>query len=304
MLSRRKFLHLTTAAAACGGFGAVASPALPPLTKPIPASGAQLPVIGMGSWLTFDCADDPHALRIRVEVLREFFARGGALIDSSPMYGTSQQAIGHCLNALEQPAGLFSATKVWTRGRWLAERQINNAERLWKIAKFDLMQVHNLVDVATHLELLQAMKSDGRLKYIGVTTSHGRRHRELETLMQNEAIDFVQLTYNLVDRDVEARLLPLALERGIAVIANRPLRGSLLFDLVRDKPLPPWAREFDCESWASYFLKYVVSHPAVTCAIPATSRPDHMAQNMGAIGGKLPDAAMRQRMSRYYADLA
>ena len=253
----------------------------------------------MGTWLTFDCANDAHALRIRVEVLRQFFAHGGALIDSSPMYGSSQQALGLCLGELEDPK-LFSATKVWTRGRGFGERQMAKSARLWGLESFDLMQVHNLVDIDTHLETLVAWKEAAQVKYVGATTSHGRRHDDLVRLMERGVLDFVQFTYNIIDREAEQRLLPMALERGIAVIVNRPFRASRVFDRVRGTKLPAWAADFDCENWAQFFLKFVVSHRATTCAIPATSRVDHMIENMGALRGRLPDPAMRRRMTAYF----
>jgi diketogulonate reductase-like aldo/keto reductase len=280
----------------------IATPS-PVLTRVIPSSGERIPVIGVGSWLTFDCAGDDHALGIRTQVLQEFFSRGGAVIDSSPMYGTSQQAIGYCLDALERPQGLFAAGKVWTRGRWLGERQMRKSARLWGIGQFDLMQVHNLVGLDSHLETLGEWKAAGKVKYVGVTTSRAQRHSELEKLMQSGAVDFVQFSYNILDREAEQRLLPLALERGIAVLVNRPFRRSLLFDRVRGVALPPWAAEFDCENWAQFFLKFIVSHRAVTCAIPATSRVDHMIENMGAVSGRLPDPGMRIRMAKLYAGL-
>ncbi len=273
------------------------------VSRQLPGTQERIPVIGMGSWLTFDTAGDPHALAIRVKVLAEFFARGGAMIDSSPMYGTSQQSIGHCLAELGYPSSLFAATKVWTRGRWLGERQMKNSADLWGLDGFDLMQVHNLVDVTTHLETLKQWKAEGRVKYIGVTTSHGRRHAELEQMMETGVIDFVQFTYNIADREASQRLLPLALERRIGVIINRPFKRSRVFDRVRGQPLPAWAVEFDCNNWAQFLLKFVVSHRAVTCAIPATSRVDHMIENMGAQSGRLPDPAMRLRMAKYYDGL-
>ncbi|MFP6682374.1 MAG: aldo/keto reductase [Gammaproteobacteria bacterium] len=305
MWQRRDFLKSTAAVALSGSWGgALAATAKSIITRAIPSSGQRIPVIGMGSWLTFDVAGDAHALGIRVKVLSEFFARGGTLIDSSPMYGTSQQAIGHCLHALERPSGLFAATKVWTRGRWFGERQMKESARLWVVDAFDLMQVHNLVDVETHLETLRQWKADGRVKYIGATTSHGSRHAELEQLMRSGSIDFVQFTYNVIDREAEQRLLPLALERGIGVIINRPFRRSRVFDRVRGLSIPDWAAEFDCTNWAQFFLKFIVSHRAVTCAIPATSRVDHMIENMGALAGPLPDPLVRKRMAKYYAELA
>jgi aryl-alcohol dehydrogenase-like predicted oxidoreductase len=271
--------------------------------RAIPASGEQLPVIGMGSWLTFDVGDDPAGRARRVEVLRAFFDHGGGLIDSSPMYGSSQEVIGHCLREIHNKATLFAATKVWTPGRWLGIRQMQSAETLWGVKRFDLMQIHNMLDWETHLETLKQWKAEGRIRYLGITTSHGRRHEALEQALTRERFDFVQFTYNVVDREAEARLLPLAAERGIAVIINRPFQGGSLFGKVQGKPLPAFAREMDCANWAQFFLKFIVSHPAVTCAIPATARVEHMRENMRAGMGRLPDAALRERMARHFAGL-
>ncbi|MDJ0941939.1 MAG: aldo/keto reductase [Kiloniellales bacterium] len=274
-----------------------------PLTRPIPASGEALPVIGMGSWITFDVGADQDARDRRVEVLRAFFEAGGGMIDSSPMYGSSEEVIGHALARLKDGAPLFSATKVWTPSVRRGPDQMEASRRLWGIERFDLMQVHNLVEWEGHLETLKAWKAEGRVRYLGVTTSHGRRHAALERLMATEPLDFVQFTYNLIDREAERRLLPLAAERGLAVIVNRPFRRGALFDAYAGKPLPGWAAEIDCENWAQLFLKFVVSHPAVTCAIPATSRVDHMRENMGAAYGRLPDPKLRQRMIGYIQSL-
>ena len=305
--TRRKFLR------SLGGWGLAAltlprrgigaSAPASSLTKPIPTSGERLPVIGMGSWLTFDVGDELDARAARLEVLQAFFAQGGGMIDSSPMYGSSQEVIGWCLQSLKNTAGLFAATKVWTPGRRLGILQMESAENLWGVERFDLMQIHNMLDWQTHLGTLKDWKKEGRLRYLGITTSHGRRHAELEAALKRERFDFVQFTYNLVDREVEQRLLPLAAERGVAVIINRPFQRGGLFGRVRGKPLPPWAAEFDCVNWAQFFLKFVVSHPAVTCAIPATSKVGHMVENMGAGVGRLPDAAMRERMIRYFENL-
>lgn len=273
-------------------------------TRAIPASGERIPVIGMGSWLTFDVGDDSILRARRCEVLRTFFEMGGGLVDSSPMYGSSEAVIGHCLGKLENDANLFSATKVWTWGERIGIDQMEHSRRLWGVKGFDLMQIHNMLDWETHLETLKEMKAEGAIRYIGITTSHGRRHSEMERVLEREeAFDFVQLTYNVVDREVERRLLPLAQERGIAVIINRPFRGGGLFDRVEGKPLPGWAAEIDCNNWAQFFLKFIVSHPAVTCAIPATTQVAHMRENMGAARGALPDAAMRRRMLDYLRKL-
>ena len=267
-------------------------------TEAIPASGERVPTIGMGSWITFDVGDNPSAREARVEVLRAFFEQGGGMIDSSPMYGSSEAVIGYCLGRLGHTPGLFSATKVWSPLGVLGVNQMRRSQALWGEPVFDLMQVHNLLAWEAHLETLKAWKAEGRMRYIGVTTSHGRRHDKLAKVMAQAPIDFVQLTYNVVDREVERRLLPLAAERGLAVIANRPFRRGALFDRVGDRPLPEWAGAFDCANWAQFFLKFVVSHPAITCAIPATSRVDHMRQNMAAAQGRLPDPDTRRRMIR------
>ncbi|MGR8946593.1 MAG: aldo/keto reductase [Gammaproteobacteria bacterium] len=307
MPNRRGFIRQATVAGLFANT-ALAFGASEIIIRRIAKTSESVPAIGMGTWRTFDVGGNAHAIGKRTEVLNRFFEMGGRMIDSSPMYGTSQVVIGQCLAALKkdkkkakpQP---FSATKVWTPGRGFGIRQMRNSADLWGVRHFDLMQIHNLLDWETHLETLKQWRADGKVRYIGVTTSHGRRHEKLEAIMQSEAIDFVQLTYNILDREVEQRLLPLALERGISVIANRPLRGSLLFDRVRDKPLPPWAQEFDCENWAQFFLKFIVSHRAVTCAIPATSRVDHMTENMGALTGALPNPKHRRQMIDFYENL-
>ena len=269
------------------------------LTKVIPSTGAAVPVVGMGTWITFNVGDDPEAREARSEVLRAFFANGGGMIDSSPMYGSSEEVVGYGLRRLGPTPGLFSATNVWTSSASEGREQVATSGRLWGIDRFDLLQVHNLVAWKKHLEMLFEMKEAGRVRHVGITTSHGRRHEEMEEIMRSEPIDFVQLTYNIRDREVERRLLPLALERGIAVIANRPFQGGGLVDRMNREPLPDWAAEIDCRSWAQILLKFIVSHPAVTCAIPATTRVDHVRENMGAAQGRLPDAAMRARMIRH-----
>jgi diketogulonate reductase-like aldo/keto reductase len=270
-------------------------------TKVIPKTGEQIPVIGMGSWGTFDVGLDKSDRGRCVKILRTFFDMGGSMIDSSPMYGSSQGVIGHCLDELDYPQGLFSATKVWILGKTLGEVQMQKSQTLWGVERFDLMQIHNLLDWRTHLETLKEWKARSRIRYIGITTSHGRRHEELERALTEEDFDFVQLTYNVVDREAEQRLLPLAAERGIAVIANRPFQRGGLFDLVKNKPLPDWAAELDAANWAQFFLKFIVSHPAMTCAIPATSQVAHMQENMGALYGQLPDAALRKPMAGVFA---
>ena len=273
------------------------------LRKPIPSSGETLPVIGMGSWVTFNVGDDAQARDARAEVLREFFRLGGGMIDSSPMYGSSEEVIGHGLGKLGQPDGLFSATKVWTSSEAEGREQIADSHRLWGVDRFDLLQVHNLLSWEEHLETLRGMKAAGSLRYIGITTSHGRRYDEFVDVMKSQPVDFVQVTYNIADRAVEERILPLAAERGIAVIANRPFRRRALIERYADHPLPGWAAEIDCANWPQFLLKFIVSHPAVTCAIPATSRIDHMTENMAAATGRLPDSTLRKRMIAYVESL-
>ncbi|MCG8489437.1 MAG: aldo/keto reductase [Chromatiales bacterium] len=270
------------------------------IKKPIPASGKLLPVIGMGTSRTFDSAGDPQQLENLAKVLNLFFANGGSLIDSSPMYGSSEAVLGQLLKTEAKKRALFAATKVWTNGKDSGIRQMENSRKLWGVAQFDLMQIHNLVDWQVHLETLKAMKAAGELRYIGITTSHGRDHNELYQALSHHAFDFVQLSYNIADREVEQRLLPLAQDRNIAVIANRPYARGTLFRKTRGKNLPEWTKAFDCHSWGQFFLKYIVSHPAITCAIPATSKAHHMVDNMGACYGALPDAKTRQKMAQYF----
>jgi len=299
-LTRRGFLFGAGAAA----FSPRAFAALPGIhTRTIPSSGERIPAIGMGTWLTFDVGADSWLRDKRAEVLRTFFDLGGTVVDSSPMYGSSEAVIGYCLNLIGDTAPLFAATKVWTPGRALGVRQMQYSRDLWGVPRFDLVQIHNLVDWETHIETLLEWKAAGKLRYIGATTSHGRRHDELIKIIAKHPLDFVQYTYNLLDREAESRLLPLSAERGLAVIVNRPFRGGGLFDRFQDQPLPAWAAEVDAANWAQFFLKFIISHPAVTCAIPATRRVDHMQENMGSLHGHLPDARMRVRMAEYVAGL-
>ncbi len=299
MRRRDLLLYLLPGAAAA----AVAqSPTAPrPLTKPIPSSGERIPVVGLGSWITFNVGNDPPARVQCAQVIREFFASGGRLIDSSPMYGSSQGVIGEALERLAARERVFSADKVWTASD--GARQIELSRQFWRVARFDLLQVHNLLAWHEQLPLLQAMKGAGRLRYVGITTSEGRRHGEMERIMREHRIDFIQLTYNLLDREAEQRLLPLAQERGIAVLANRPFREGLLLRQLRRHPLPGWAADIDCTSWAQVALKFIVSHPALTCAIPATSNVAHVRENMAASWGRMPDAAFRERMAAHVRKL-
>jgi diketogulonate reductase-like aldo/keto reductase len=266
------------------------------LTRPIPSTGEALPVVGLGSWITFNVGDDTSARDACAEVMRAFFDAGGRMIDSSPMYGSSQTVIGYGVNKLNRPPGLFSADKVWISPGGRGPAQIEASRRSWGLSRFDLLQVHNLLSWEEHLRTLFAMKAAGQLRYVGITTSEGRRHGEFERIMRAQPLDFVQVTYNILDREVEDRILPLARDRRIGVIVNRPFREGQLLRRIERHPLPGWAKEIDCANWAQIILKFIVSHPAVTCAIPATTRVDHVQENMGAATGRLPDAAMRARM--------
>ena len=304
-IGRRRFLGLCASLASAASAVSFYASAQPrgSLTRVIPATGERIHAVGMGSWITFNVGNDPAERAIRVEILDKFFSHGGAMIDSSPMYGKSEEVIGYCLKRLKNTQTLFSATKVWMLGRRFGISQMKHSEDLWGPNGFDLMQIHNLVDWEAHIETLKAWKSEGRIRYIGMTTSHGRRHDELLEVMNRVPLDFVQFTYNILDREAEAHLLPVAAENGIAVIINRPFRRGRLFDYVRDKALPEWASEFDCANWAQFFLKFILSHPNVTCAIPATSQVVHMEENMGAAYGRLPDAETRLRMLGYFDSL-
>jgi diketogulonate reductase-like aldo/keto reductase len=276
---------------------------LPAIRKAIPGTGELLPVIGMGTSRTFDVGDDEQARSRLLEVLQAFFDHGGAVIDSSPMYGSAEQVTGDLLRRVHNKEALFAATKVWTWGKRDGIEQMQRSAQRMGVSKFDLMQVHNLRDWQVHLETLKTWKAEGKIRYIGITTSHGRDHQELETLMRTEPFDFVQFSYNIENRVAEQRLLPIAKERGMATFINRPFQRGDLFQTVKGKPLPDWASEFECTSWAQFFLKFVVSHPAVTCAIPATSKVHHMVDNMAAGFGHLPDAALRDRMVKHLESL-
>jgi diketogulonate reductase-like aldo/keto reductase len=272
-----------------------------PTSKPIPSTGERIPVVGLGSWITFNVGDDLELRGECAEVMAAFFAAGGRMIDSSPMYGSSQSVIGYGLGKLARPAALFAADKVWTSSG--GPEQIEQSRKYWGISRFDLLQVHNLLAWEDHLPLLLSMKAEGRVRYVGITTSEGRRHPEIEQIMASRPIDFVQVTYNVLDREVEERILPLAQDRGIAVIANRPFQQGALLRRVARHPLPTWASEIGAAGWPQFILKYIVSHPAVTCAIPATSQVAHVKENMAAAAGPLPDAATRRRMAGYVAAL-
>jgi diketogulonate reductase-like aldo/keto reductase len=270
-----------------------------PLQKSIPSTGERIPCVGLGTWITFNVGNDTVLRDECAEVMRAFFASGGRLIDSSPMYGSAQEVVGYGLAKLGKPPGFFSADKVWTSDADGGPGQIEASRRLWSIPRFDLLQVHNLLSWQDHMTTLKTMKAAGDLRYIGITTSEGRRHEEFARIMEMQRLDFIQITYNIVDRDVEQRILPLARERGIAVIVNRPFQQGALIRRLARKPLPAWVSETGAASWAQFILKFIVSEPSVTCVIPATTRVDHVRENVAAGAGPLPNAAMRARMAAY-----
>lgn len=266
------------------------------LQRPIHSSGERLPVMGLGTYQSFEVGtntDDRDPLR---QVLELFVQHGGSMIDSSPMYGTSEQVIGDLSDELALRPKLFMATKVWTSGDDAGIAQMNESFQRMRVKVMDLMQIHNLMDWRTHAKTIAEWKEAGKVRYAGVTHYHSGAYDNLENIINTRSFDFAQFNYSIAEREAEQRLLPLALDSGTAVIVNRPFAAAGLFSRVRGKKLPSWATEFDCESWAQFFLKYVISHPAVTCAIPATSKPEHLVDNMGAGYGRLPDEAARKRM--------
>jgi diketogulonate reductase-like aldo/keto reductase len=273
------------------------------IRKAIPSTGETLPVIGLGTSRTFDVGTDRAALSELAEVLKAFFDNGGKLIDSSPMYGSAELVIGTLLDRVDHRDRLFAATKVWIDGEQAGIRQMEDSLHKWGIRRFDLMQIHNLRDWRTHLKTLKDWKAEGKIRYIGITTSHSRFHRELEDIMRSEPLDFVQFSYNIENRTAEERLLPLAAEQRMAVLVNRPFQRGELFRKARGKALPAWAAGFDCTTWGQFFLKFIASHPAVTCVIPATAKLRHMQDNMAAGYGRLPDAGMRKKMVEYFESL-
>jgi diketogulonate reductase-like aldo/keto reductase len=301
-ISRRHFLG-----AALGGslvtFTEEVSMAQSIATKAIPKTGEMLPVVGLGTWQTFDIGETAAARNPLRAVMGEFARAGGRVIDSSPMYGSSEHVVGDIAHDLGIHKELFLATKVWTSGREAGVRQMEQSFRRLRTQRMDLMQVHNLVDYRIHLETLRRWKEQGKVRYIGVTHYTKSAYDDLARVLASEELDFVQLNYSLGEREAEKRLLPLAAQKQMAVLVNRPFAEGALFRRTKGKPLPAWAREYRCENWAQFFLKFIVSHPAVTCAIPATSKLDHLNDNMRAGFPPVPDPAARDRMARYFAEL-
>jgi len=273
------------------------------MTKQIPSTREPLPIIGVGTWQTFDVGAASAARTPLREVLKLMTQSGRGVVDSSPMYGTSESVAGDLVAELGTREQLFMATKVWTSGRDAGIRQMETSFKRLRVTQMDLMQVHNLVDVDTHTNTLQDWKAKKRVRYVGITHYTSSAYAEVERQMKKAQYDFLQINYSLGERESENRVLGLAKDRNMAVIVNRPFAEGALFRRTKNKPLPPWAAEFGIESWAQYFLKWIVSHPAVTCAIPGTGNPKHMADNLGAGHGALPDEAGRKRMAAYFDGL-
>ncbi len=272
-------------------------------TRPVPGSREAVPVIGMGSSNTFDVGVSDEERAPLGDVLRALAEAGGRVIDTSPMYGRAEQTIGDLVAALGLRPRLWFATKVWTRGREAGERQIEESFRRLRTDRLELLQIHNLLDWREHLPTIRSLQQQEKVRYSGITHYRADAHAELERVLGAERFDWVQFNYSLAEREAEQRLLPFCMDRGVAVMINRPFADGALFARVRDKPLPPWAAEVGCSSWAQYFLRFAISHPAVTCAIPATSKPHHMRDNAAAGAAPLPDEQQRRRMAEYFQAL-
>jgi aryl-alcohol dehydrogenase-like predicted oxidoreductase len=283
--------------------GDTASESSTMLTRAIPSSGEKLPVIGLGTWEVFDVDLTPDRENQLGDVLSLFVKLGGRVVDSSPMYGRSEEVIGTLATKLDLHDKLFLATKVWTRGKQAGVESMERSMARLQTKRIDLMQVHNLVDVETQLATMRDWKAQGRFRYIGVTHYNSSAFSEVEKVLRSEKLDFLQINYSIMEREAEQRILPLAQERQVAVIINRPFGGGNLFSRVRAKPLPDWAAEFDCRSWAQFFLKWIIAYPAVTCAIPATNNSEHLRDNLRAGVSRLPDTETRQRMVELVSSL-
>lgn len=296
-MNRREYLHHLAAMGLLPLLSSWISMDQSPIKRKIPGTRESVTAIGIGTWETFD-VDSSHTAEIEQlrEVLSIFVSKGGNVIDSSPMYGFSEKNVGTLSTEDGFNDKLFLATKVWTSGRDNGIRQMKESLQYMKRSRIDLMQIHNLVDWKTHIKTLREWKESGTIRYIGITHYRESAYSEMESIMKSEPIDFIQVNYNLADRKSSERLLPLAAEKNIGVIISQPFGYGKLFDQVEKKPLPEWAAEFDCKSWAQFFLKFIISHPAVTCAIPGTGLPAHMLDNIQAAYGRLPDEATRERM--------
>lgn len=299
-LTRRDLLKLGAGAAA-GALAGGAQAAAALVTRAIPSSGERVPVVGIGT-NRYRTGSEADIAPLR-ETLKTFAAAGGKLIDTAPMYGSSEVVLGQLIAGLGIRKQLFLATKVYSSGRQAGIDEMNDSFKRLQTDRIDLIQVHNLSDTATQLATMREGKQAGRYRYVGVTTSRDAQYEEMEDVLRKEKLDFVQVDYSIDNRTAAERILPLALERGAAVLVNLPFGRARLFSAVRGKPLPAWAAEFDCSSWAQFFLKYVIGHPAVTVAIPGTRKPAHVVDNLGAARGRLPDQAMRRKMEQFFEAL-
>jgi diketogulonate reductase-like aldo/keto reductase len=273
------------------------------LSRAIPVTGEKIPAVGLGTWQVFDVGASPNERQPLREVLTRFVQLGGKVIDSSPMYGRAESVIGDLTSELHLRDSLFFATKVWTSGKQAGIDSMQRSFGRLRVKRLDLMQVHNLVDVDTQLATMRAWKEEGRIRYLGITHYVDSAFPEVESILRRDKLDFLQINYSIIDRGAEERLLPLARDRGVAVLINRPFASGDLFARVRAKPLPDWAGEFDCKSWAQFLLKWILGNAAVACAIPATGNVRHLEDNMAAGLGRLPDEKTRQRMAEYVGKL-
>ena len=300
-MNRRELCQLLAGMALAGP--SLASESKPMLTRKVPSSGEAVPVIGMGSSNTFDAGTAAAELDPLRDVLRALIAGGASVIDTSPMYGRSETVLGDLIAELQLRPRLWLATKVWTRGRKAGAEQIAESMRRLQVEKLELLQIHNLLDWREHLPTLRSLQQEGKVRYSGITHYRADAHAELERVLTEERFDWLQVNYSLAERSAETRLLPFCRDKGIAVMVNRPFADGAMFEKTRGKPLPPWAAEIGCASWAQFFLKFVVSHPAVTCVIPATAKARHMQDNCAAGLAPLPDAGQRARMATYWDGL-
>ena len=302
--SRRQAMGLMAGAGLAASLGRGDARAAPAFVKrPIPSTGEELPVVGLGTWQAFDVGDSAVEIDSRRQVLARFAERGAKVIDSSPMYGRAEEVVGRLVTELGLRDRLFLATKVWTSGRKAGIEEMSRSLELLGVETLDLMQVHNLVDAETHLDTLTEWKAAGRVRYVGITHYVSSAYADIERLAKSRELDFVQLNYSLAEPEAEERVLDVLADRGIAVIVNRPFAGGQLFRRVRGRELPDWAEEIGCASWGQFFLKYVLGHPAVTCAIPGTSKVEHLNDNLDAGSGPVPDDTWRRRMAEYFDQL-
>lgn len=304
MLTRRKFIKNSASAAsliAMGNTSFMNHQSI--ITRTIPSSKEKIPIVGLGTWQTFDVGNNNNERNELKSVLQTFYNLGGRVIDSSPMYGSSESVVGDLSSSLDINNELFMASKVWTNGKSNGQRQIQQSVKRMQKPIMDLMQIHNLQDWKTHLETLYELKSKGKIRYIGITHYQSYAYNDMIYIMETERLDFIQLNYSIISREAERKILPLAREKGIAVLVNRPYEGGSLFRKTKNQTLPEWIKEFDCNSWGQFFLKYILSNPAVTCAIPGTSKVKHLTDNMKAGFGKLPNQGIRTKMIQHLKTL-